>query len=136
MKHGAMLMMEKPIHGLKKTQLAVEELSGDHRGLQNIMNVSVYKGDHNSKPSGKGERLIVLHAGGKDGWILGKHYFDALANAKIVIKGCDWVFKSKKGSSDYHEEMNATSFEEWLEQKLLPALPPNTLVMDNASYHR
>ena len=30
--------------------------------------------------------------------------------------------------------MNATSFEEWLEQKLLPALPPNTLVvMDNAS---
>ena len=26
----------------------------------------------NSKPSGKGERLIVLHAGGKDGWVSGK----------------------------------------------------------------
>ena len=51
--------------------------------------------------------------------------------------GCDWVFKSKKGSSDYHDEMNATSFEEWFVEKLLPALPPNTLiVMDNASYHR
>ena len=24
------------------------------------------------KPSGKGERLIVLHAGGKDGWVAGK----------------------------------------------------------------
>ena len=33
--------------------------------------------------------------------------------------------------------MNATSFEEWFEEKPLPALPPNTLiVMDNASYHR
>ena len=53
------------------------------------------------------------------------------------IKGCDWVFKSKKGSSDYHDEMNATSFEEWFQEKLLPALSPNTLiVMDNASYHR
>ena len=28
------------------------------------------------------------------------------------ITGCDWVSKSKKGSSDYHDEMNATSFEE------------------------
>ena len=27
-----------------------------------------------SKPSRKGKRLIVLHAGGKDGWIPGKHY--------------------------------------------------------------
>ena len=33
--------------------------------------------------------------------------------------------------------MNATSFEEWFEKKLLPGLSPNTLVvMDNASYHR
>ena len=53
------------------------------------------------------------------------------------IKGCDWVFKSKKGSSDYHDEMNATSFEEWFQEKLLSALSPTTLiVMDNASYHR
>ena len=27
--------------------------------------------DVHSKPSGKGEHLIVLHAGGKDGWIPG-----------------------------------------------------------------
>ena len=24
------------------------------------------------KPPGKGERLIILHAGGKDGWVSGK----------------------------------------------------------------
>ena len=27
-----------------------------------------------SKPSGKGERLIVLHAGGKEEWIAGKQF--------------------------------------------------------------
>ncbi|XP_065905339.1 uncharacterized protein [Dysidea avara] len=74
-----------------------------------------------SKPSGKGERLIILHAGGKDGW----------------VPGCDWVFKAKKGSAaDYHQEMNAENFERWFKEKLLPALPANCLiVMDNASYH-
>ena len=39
-------LMEKPMHGLKKTQLAMEELLGDHKGLQNMMNTSVCKGDH------------------------------------------------------------------------------------------
>ena len=33
--------------------------------------------------------------------------------------------------------MNATNFENWFQEKLLPALPANILIMmDNASYHR
>ena len=46
-------------------------------------------------------------------------------------------FKSTKGSStDYHQEMNATNFEQWFQERLIPALPTSTLiVMDNASYH-
>ena len=50
------------------------------------------------------------------------------------LTGCDWVFKSKKGSStDYHQEMNAINFEKWFQEKLIPALPTSTLiVMDNA----
>ena len=67
MKRGAMLMIIKLMHVLKKIQLAMEKLSGDHKGWQNMMNVSVCKGGHNSKPSGKGEHLIMLHAGGEDG---------------------------------------------------------------------
>ena len=56
----------------------------------------------------------------------------------VVLSGCDWVFKAKKGSAaDYHQEMNAENFERWFKEKLLPALPANCLiVMDNASYHR
>ena len=39
-------------------------------------------------PSGKGVRLIVLHAGGENGW----------------VDGVDLVFKSKTNSADYHDE--------------------------------
>jgi len=56
----------------------------------------------------------------------------------VVFSGCNWVFKAKKGSrADNHQEMNAENFEGWFKEKLLPALPANSLiVMDNASYHR
>ena len=38
---------------------------------------------------------------------------------------------------DYHDEMTSARFEEWWNKKLLPNIPPNTLiVMDNAPYHR
>ena len=72
------------------------------------------------KPSGKGTRLIILHAGGEDGW----------------IEGADLIFQSKKSTGDYHDEMNAERFEEWLRDQLIPNLKPNSLiVIDNASYH-
>ena len=74
---------------------------GDHKGLQNIINVSLFMGNYNSKPSGKGERLIILHAGGKDGWIPGKHYFSAYciqyANTKLLSKAVIGSLSQKKG---------------------------------------
>ena len=64
----------------------------------------------------------------------GKHYFGAHANTKLLSKV---VIRSLNQRKCLHEEMYTTSFEEWLEQRLLPALTPNTLiVMDNTSYHR
>ena len=45
-------------------------------------------------PSGKGERLIVLHAGGVNGW----------------VEEAELVFKSKTNSADYHDEMNSEHF--------------------------
>ena len=80
---------------IEKTQLVMEELSGDHNVL--LCCTQVVK-------------------------MVGSLVSTTLMHLPIVIKGCDWVFKSKKGSPDYHEETNATIFEEWLEQKLLPAL--------------
>ena len=72
------------------------------------------------KPSGKGSRMIILHAGGENGW----------------IDGAALVFQSKKATGDYHDEMAAVHFKEWLHDSLIPNLQSNSLiVMDNAPYH-
>ena len=75
----------------------------------------------NEAPSGKGKRLIILHAGCADSGFLPE---------------CDLVFIGNTKSHDYHDEMNATHFNEWWSEKLLPNLPAGAvIVMDNAPYH-
>ena len=72
------------------------------------------------KPSGKGNKLMILHVGSELGW----------------VDGSAVVFQSKKSTGDYHDEMTGEHFEEWFHDSLLPKLPSNSLiVMDNASYH-
>ena len=71
-------------------------------------------------PSGKRQRLIVVHAGGVEGW----------------VDGADLVFKSKTNSADYHNEINTEHYMEWFTQQLLPNLPPNSvIIVDSATYH-
>ena len=50
------------------------------------------------KPAGKGAQLIILGAGSETGWI---------PNTTLI-------FRSKKNTGDYHDEMTADHFEEWL----------------------
>jgi transposase len=72
------------------------------------------------KPTGKGERLIIVNAINREGWI---------PNAKLV-------FASSKKTTDYHTSMNWKAFSEWFENKLLPNIPENSIIiMDNAQYH-
>ena len=71
-------------------------------------------------PSLKGQRLIVVHAGGVEGWVPGANLF----------------FRSKTNSIDYHDEMNSEHFMEWFTQQLLPNIPNSSvIVLDNATYH-
>ena len=65
------------------------------------------------RPSRKGQRLIILHAGNCKGW----------------IPGCELVFRSKTKSEDYHDEINTQHFMEWFEHNFLPQLPPQSLIM-------
>jgi len=75
----------------------------------------------NPPPSGKGKRLIILHAGSAESGF---------------IDGCELVFKAKKGEGDYHAEMNTTVFMDWFTNTLIPALDsPSVIVIDNAVYH-
>lgn len=71
-------------------------------------------------PSGKGSRIIIVHAG----------------NEKGFVPQAEEIFKSKKDGTDYHSEMNGPHYENWFENQLLPNIDPNSvIVMDNASYH-
>lgn len=72
------------------------------------------------KPSGKGERLIIMHAMMQNGWI---------PNAQLV-------FKSTRKTGDYHGQMHHDLFSKWFREQLLPNIPKHSLiVMDNAPYH-
>jgi len=72
------------------------------------------------KPTGNGERFIILNAITKDGWV---------PNAKTV-------FKSTKKTGDYHGQVNAELFQKWFIEMLLPNIPPNSIIiLDNAAYH-
>lgn len=71
-------------------------------------------------PVSKGNRWIIVHAGGQAGFV---------ENALLV-------FQSNTKSGDYHDEMNSKNFKKWVTDKLLPNLHQSTLIiMDNAPYH-
>jgi transposase len=73
-----------------------------------------------NKPSGKGERMILVNAITDDGW----------------VEGAKCVFKANSVTGDYHGSMNESTFKKWFCEQLLPNIPDNSVViMDNASYH-
>ena len=73
-------------------------------------------------PSGKGKRLIILHAGSAESGFI--------PNCKLVFHG------KLRVEEDYHSEMNSKVFLDWFENQLIPELnQPSVIVLDNASYH-
>lgn len=83
-----------------------------------IQEVDGYRGGF-VVPSGSGKRVIILHIGSKDGFVDGS------------LK----CFIGKKGSADYHDEMNAAHFEEWFRDVLCKLPPKSIIVIDQAPYH-
>ncbi|CAH2104816.1 unnamed protein product [Euphydryas editha] len=67
---------------------------------------------------GKGERLIICRSGTASGFVL-----------------CFLAFKSKKKSTENHEEMNYEKFKDWFIGLLNNLKEPMTIIMDNAPYH-
>lgn len=71
-------------------------------------------------PCNKGQRLIVVHAGSRDGF----------------VPGACLIYKASASTGDYHKQMDGNNFTKWLTTQLLPNLEePSAIVMDNASYH-
>lgn len=72
------------------------------------------------KPTGKGDRVIILNAITQGGW----------------VPGAQLIFKSTRKTGDYHGQMNQALFTKWFSERLLPNIPKRSLIiMDNASYH-
>ena len=72
-----------------------------------------------TKVINRGKRLIILHTMSEDGW----------------VEGGLWTNATKGQLADYHQDMNANAFEDYL-RELCPKLGRGAvLIMDNAPYH-
>lgn len=81
-------------------------------------------GDENGPPLkkklSKGQRFIIVHAGSDSGFV---------PNALLV-------YKAATTTGDYHSNMNAENYIKWVQERLIPNIPGNSVVvMDNAAYH-
>ena len=73
-----------------------------------------------NKPSGAGQRLILVHAITEKGW----------------VNGAELVFEAKKRTGDYHGQMNWENFSKWFLFQLIPNIEPGSIIiLDNAKYH-
>jgi len=73
-----------------------------------------------NKPSGAGQRLILVHAITENGW----------------VDGAELVFEAKKRTGDYHGQMNWENFSKWFLFQLVPNIEPGSIIiLDNAKYH-
>ena len=67
-----------------------------------------------SNSTGKGERLMIIGAGGEAGWV---------PDSFLVLR------TRKTGSADYHQDMDHFYFEKWLAEKLIPNLPSSSVIV-------
>ncbi|XP_031340996.1 uncharacterized protein LOC116169109 [Photinus pyralis] len=82
-----------------------------------IQEINGYRGGI-KRPSGAGQRIIILDIGNENGF----------------LPGCSKCFIGKKGSADYHDEMNKQHFEEWLRYVLGVMPDKSVIVLDQAPY--
>jgi hypothetical protein len=92
------------------------------------------------RPTGKGKRLVLLHAFTKDGWLADD---TSIHNDRVdqLSFSCEVIYEAEKGDGDYHDNMNGSVYMQWLSNRLLVAFNRRyprqrmVLVLDNASYH-
>ncbi|XP_045781508.1 uncharacterized protein LOC123878358 isoform X2 [Maniola jurtina] len=74
---------------------------------------------HMQKKLSKGMWIIIVHAGGCEGFI---------PNAKLVCK-------ANSINGDYHDNMNLDNYKKWLTTQLLPNLPEKSVIVVDNAYH-
>ena len=101
------------------TRQYIWQKDDDNDDVNDLLGDTKWKGGL-KVPTGAGQRLIINHIG----------------SCNVFLEGCGECFVGKKGTVDYHKEVNHVHFENWRKEKVLPALPDRAVVViDNASYH-
>ena len=92
------------------------------------------------RPSGRGKRLVLLHAFTEHGWLaLDPTVHNDRVDQKVL--SCEVIYEAEKADGDYHKNMNGDIYMQWLNNRLLPVFAERfpgqkmVLVLDNASYH-
>ena len=95
--------------------------------------------------TGKGNRLIIVHAITKDGLLYvdgQQRQHDKETLDENYAETAEWVFIGPVKKADYHKNMNGEKFMQWVKQRLIPAFQKvykngekMILVLDNAPYH-
>lgn len=71
-------------------------------------------------PTQRGPRFVIVHAGSKHGF----------------VEKAQLVFLAKKGTADFHHEMDGVTYEKWFKEQLIPNVPDDSVIaIDNAPYH-
>jgi transposase len=92
------------------------------------------------RASGKGKRLVLLHAFTQDGWLTRD---SAIHNGRVdqCALSCELIYQADKDGGDYHNNMNGSMYMQWLINRLLPSFAERypgqkmVLILDNAAYH-
>jgi hypothetical protein len=133
-KDNRMVLIEKSEIRSKRTDFFATKIKKYREGRNIVYNDETYlHSSHTSPygwddgsgkclraPVGKRQRLIILHCSG----------------AKGFVPNALFTFKPGKKTGHDHDDMNHKNYIKWLEEKLIPKLEPNSvLIIDNASYH-
>jgi transposase len=106
--------------GVRRPEVYLDESYVNKNHSNDLIWYSDEDGPWVQKPTGKGERLVILNAITASGWV---------PHARLV-------FKSTKKTGDYHGQMNHGIFAKWFTEQLLPNIPERSIIiMDNAAYH-
>ena len=110
----------------------------------------MHEGRKVGRPSGKGKRLVILHAISTTDFIceytdsgmgIEEGRYGGDGGSLVKRNTAEWIWPAKETKGDYHGEMSGEAYEMWLEHRLVPAFEAKypgkklILVMDNASYH-
>lgn len=93
---------------------------GYNRDRGCIQEVNGWKGGLKT-PSGAGKRVIACHVGSEDGFLEGV--------------GVELCFVGRKGSADYHNEMNSRHYTERFQNVIEKIPDKSAIVIDRAPYH-